>query len=422
MSTWNLPFFKKVDIVDSLKEENTWKEERIGNIEFPDKLTDCNAFMLANTVSEIYFPIDFIADRISKLRFYIADKAGKEIENTELNRFITSINPLFSFSDLTYQAIFSYLSDGNMIAYRTVPASYKNASLASISRVDLIQPTELTMTECTNLSKMNIKSWNELIKTARYTYNTGFGDVLNPMNLIISGIDSTRQSNSMILARSPLYKALRPINNLLAVYSARYNVYVNNGMAGIISRRVTGANGGLSEAVMPKDKKAIEADLNTYGLTGNRNRYGIKGITGVPIEFIKTIASIQELLPFEETLEDSIKISGVFQIPSGLVPRKDQPTFDNVAEQERSVWENAIMSIADSFGEYWANVCLLDKAGYQVKPDYSTVSCLEANKTQTETAIKMKLDNLKLLKEIAPDKVKEINAQIDLILNEYGQG
>jgi len=416
----NIPFFKKVDIKREIEHPESYKEERIGSLEFPDKLTDCNAFTLANTVSEIYFPIDFIADRVSKLRFFVA-KNGKEIKGTELNRFVSDINPLFAFSDLVYQSVFSYLSDGNIIAYRSVPSSYKIVSSNSISRVDIIQPTDLELQEYTNLSTLNISSWNELIKRARYTYNTGFGDYLEPSNLIVTGIDATRRDNSMIFARSPLNKALRPINNLLAAYSARYNVYVNNGMAGLLVRKVSGQSNGLAEAVTPSNRNAILEDLNDRnGLTGNRNRWGIKGISSVPIEFVKTISSIAELLPFEETLEDSIKIAGVFQIPSGLIPRKDQSTFDNQASQEKAVWENAIMSIANSFAKYWASVCMIDKQGYTIMPDYSTVSCLEANESQAQDVMKKQLVNLNLIKQLSPET--DVQPMINEILKEYGQG
>jgi hypothetical protein len=322
---------------------------------------------------------------------------------------------------LVYQSIFAYLSDGNIIAYRSVPSLYKNASASSIARVDIIQPTEIELSEYTNISTLNISSWNELIRRARYTYNTGFGDYLEPSNLVINCIDATRRDGSMILSRSPLNKAIRPINNLLAAYSARYNVYVNNGMAGLLVRKASGGDKTLAEAVKPSDRKKILEDLNdNYGLTGNRNRWGIKGVSGVPIEFVKTISSISELMPFEETLEDSIKVAGVYQIPSGLIPRKDQSTFDNQASQEKAVWENAIMSIADSFGRYWASVCMVDKLGYSFKPDYSTVSCLESNESLSQDVIAKQLANLKALKELNPNI--DITEQTNKILDEYGQG
>ena len=150
---------------------------------------------------------------------------------------------------------------------------------------------------------------------------------------------------------------------------------------------------GLAEAVNPADKSKILADLNTHGITGNRNLLGINGITGVPVDFINTLSTIKDLLPFEETLEDSVKIAGVFQLPSVLVPRKDQSTFDNQREAERAAWENATMSVISTFCDFWTKVCGLDKE--RVEADYSTVSCLQENKEQREDVITKRLDNLK---------------------------
>ena len=47
-----------------------------------------------------------------------------------------------------------------------------------------------------------------------------------------------------------------------------------------------------------------------------------------------------------------------------MVPRKDQPTFNNQDGQEAQVWENAIMSMCETFATYWAKVCMIDKLGY----------------------------------------------------------
>ena len=47
-----------------LWEKAGYDTKNIGNIDLPVKLTDLNAFFLANTVTELYYPVDFYADRI----------------------------------------------------------------------------------------------------------------------------------------------------------------------------------------------------------------------------------------------------------------------------------------------------------------------------------------------------------------------
>ena len=102
-----LDFLRKTKLQNIEIIEGEYQSESVGNIQLPDTLTETNSFKLANSIAELYFPIDFIADRASKIRYYIADKQDNEVQNTELTRFINDINPLFSFSDLVYQYIFS---------------------------------------------------------------------------------------------------------------------------------------------------------------------------------------------------------------------------------------------------------------------------------------------------------------------------
>ena len=412
-----------VEVVNTNTEYDT---SNVGSFQIPDSLTTQNAFTLANTVSEINFPIDFLADRASKLRFYIEDKKGNEVINTELNRFIRDINPLYSFSDLVYQYVFSYLSDGNAISYIGIPTLYSDkVTVNNITRLDILQPDLILIEEYFNINSLTSISINDYIRRARYSQTGGMYADLTTALVRINGIDSTRRESSQILCKTPLFKSVRNINNLLAVYSARYNVYANNGSAGLLVRKTTNI-GGIEEAINPIDRQKILDDINARnGITGRKNFWGI---SGVPVEFINTLANIKDLMPFEETLEDSIKIASIYQIPPTLVPRKDQSTFDNQDAADKSVWENALMSIVDTTCLNFTKIFTLDKTSYSIKADYSTVSALKQNdKVIAETskleqeAIKLKIDNLNLLKLNFPEKVTEINTQIEKILLEYGK-
>ena len=409
-------FFGRVKGID-YHENQQYDSSEVGSIEIPDRLSDQNAFTLANTVSELYFPIDFYADRASKLRYFLADKAGNEVQNSEYNRLITNINPLYSFSDLVYQYVFSLMADGNGISYVTVPKSYNNPSPASISRIDILQPDLVEIDEYNNLSTLSINSLNDLIKRFRYNDNTLYFNELPISRIRIDSLDQTRRVYSNVLCKSPLYKGKRNIDNLLATYSARYNVYKNNGAAGYLVKKSTNAN-NLNEIVDPTTRQSILDDINERnGITGKRNFWGI---SSVPLEFINTLAHIKDLMPFEETLENSIKINSVYQIPPELTPRKDQTTFNNKSEAERSVWENGIMSIVQVVCSNFTKALYLDKVQLQIMADYSTVSALSNNESVEQDLITKKLDNLLKLKASYPEN-KEIDKQIDLIIMGYGK-
>jgi hypothetical protein len=395
---------------------NSYDVVNVGNLIIPEKLTNNNAFTLANSVAEIYFPVDFYADRISKLRFFIANKAGREIVNSELNRFVSdSINPLFSFSDLVYQYVFSLLSDGNSINYLGVPSIYNNISVATIERWDVLQPNLVTIDEYSNTSILNVSSWNEMIRKAYYDGGNVSRNQLEVDQLAIHNYGLKRRSDSYVLASSPLWGANKSIDVLLSVYSARYNVYANNGAAGYLSKKQTASSGtSLDSALANMDgskRDDIVKDINDrHGLTGRRN---IWGISGVPIEFVKTLASIRDLMPLEETLENAIKIASLFQIPPVLVPRKDQSTYDNQENAEANVWENGLLSMAKSVSKNLTQMFGIDKTGNKILFDTASVSALMENEMEVEELTAKKLENIQKLKEINPElPIEEIITEI----------
>lgn len=397
--------------------DDEYRADKVGTIEIPDKLSDDNAFTLANTLTEIYWPIDFIADRASKLRYFIA-KNFKEVKTSGLNRLLTDeMNPFFSFQDLVYQAIFSYLSDGNILAYPSAPSLYKTLSAQTITRLDILQPDMVQIREYNNINLLDCVSLNDLIKQAKYHGLSIYSKELIPENLTIVNIDPTRRDGSLILSKSPLFKAIRPINNLLATYSARYNVYVNNGAAGYLVRKNTTANGSIAEIANPADRDTILAEINNrQGLTGRRNLWGI---SSVPLEYINTLIDIQKLMPFDETLEDSIKIAAIYQLPAGIIPRKDKSTFDNQEVDDRMVWENAIMSCVQVVCHAFAKALRIDKAGYEIGVDYSTVSVLKENETSRQDLLTKKLDNIQKIKNLNPDA--DVSGLVQQIMTEYGK-
>lgn len=403
--------------IDYTTDELGQRVTRFGSIDIPETLTDSNAFTLANTVTEIYHPIDFYADRASKLRYFIADKDGNEIPNTELNRFIKNINPLYSFSDLIYQYVFSYLSAGYAIPYVTVPSTYKKHSVNSITRLDILQPNMFEFSEYSGVSMLDVSNISDLIHHPKYGGTFQATKQLNILGLRIDNIDSTRQAGSQVLSRSPLFKAIRPINNLLATYSARLNIYTNNGAAGYLFKQRDGKS-GVEEAINPVTRDEILKDINDRnGLTGNRNLWGL---SSVPLGFINTLSDIQKLMPFEETFEDSIKIASIYQIPADLVPRKDNSTFDNQIGAERSVWENGIMSMVNTVCENITKALTLDKVGAKIKADYSTVSCFKSNESASEDLTTKRLANLMTINQMYPDNT-QVKKEIDKILLGYGQ-
>ena len=394
--------------------DNDQSFSKVGTLEIPDRLTNDNSFILANTVSEIFYPIDFLADRASKLRFYIADKDGFEVPNTELNRFIQSINPLYSFSDLVYQYIVSLNADGNAYLLKRSIDNI-NFTVDNITRLDVLQPNLVELQEYRNINLVNVSSRTDIVK--RLAYDTKEYE-LN--GITINTIDSRLREDSSVLSKSPLFKAYRNVNNLLAVYSARWNSYANNGAVGYLVHDKSSSNSIADAMGSSTTRQEILDDINDRnGITGRRNFWGISSI---PLKFINTLGIIKDLLPFEETLEDSIKIGSVYQLPAGLVSRKDQSTYDNKDTDERSVWENTLTSIVETTLLSLTKEFALNKIGYSIKADYSSVSVLSDNELTKEDVRTKKIDNLTKLNTLKSQSVDpEIIKEIDKIIQEYGK-
>jgi len=409
------------------RDYSSFKEERMGSLEFPERLTNANAYRLAGTVAEIYWAIDFLADRVSKLDFYIGNKDGERKDNSPSNRLLTQTNPFHTFNDLVYQALFSMIADGQAYIWPQAPGLLGGlVTPNNITRTDVIQPTRISIREYTQVSIYDISKYSDLIAEAWLDT----GAIPKQMtreeiqNLHIAKLDGTIRDSSRFLSSTPLYRAIRPINNLLAVYSARYNTYVNNGMAGILYKKSKGGTGaesleGAVNGVSGNRQKIVDDITTRNGLTGRRN---LIAVTDVDVAFINTLASIKDLMPMEETLENTIKIASIFQIPAGLVPRKDGQTFDNQDVQERSVWENTLMSMTDlvcgAFTKAWR---LKDE---KVCADYSSVSCLSENAIEREDLKGKQLDNLTKINTIlSTENVKPEVAKIATqMIQDYEEG
>ena len=188
-------------------------------------------------------------------------------------------------------------------------------------------------------------------------------------------------------------------------------------MAGILTKKTVPASSDIASiGINGNNREDIVKDINSkYGIVGRKNLWGI---SGVPVEFINTLASIRELMPLEETLELSIKIASIFQIPPQLVPRKDNSTFDNQASAERGVWSNALIPALQTVEDNLTRILKLP-IGTKLKGDLSNVEALQENESEKEDFVTKKLANLEKLKALSPES-KEIEIEIQKIIKDYG--
>lgn len=384
-----------------------------------EKFSNSNAYKLATNISEIFFPIDAIADRVSALKFDLVDVDGNlKDAPTNIARLMDEPNPFSSFSDLVYNSVFNELSDGNNYIYTKTSNSFKKIDPNTISSIWVLKPDDVTIkTKDARPDFFNVTSKEDLI--AYYEYSS-FDEsridaqyIVHERSLPISGYSSKLKSSS------PLSAARRNIDNLIAVYHARYKVYANNGNAGILTRDSSGTQ-GVEQAIDPVKRDSIIEDiLNRNGLVGDKKLWTVSSI---PLKFIKTLATISELQPFEETQADALQIAGIFGVDKDLIPMKEGTTYDNKNVAERGLYQNVIKGIAKNKAESFTKALGLNKVGLRLKPNYDDVSVLQEDKETSLKGDSILIDNIIKMKSAGLIDKESSNNIVEKIIEKYNNG
>lgn len=363
------------------------------------KYSNSTAYQLASSIAEIFIPIDAIADRVSSVKYKLRNKNTQEDYEPKgnLKKLIEQPNPLSRLSDIVYQSTFSELADGNSYIYTKTPDSIKNPTIDNISNIWVLKPNvtkPILLKEISNPFLMKDKK--DFIKQ----YNTFFltKHAIEPRYILhrtLLGLDENG------VGQSPLNRVERNINNIIAVYQARYNVYAKNGNGGIISADKGSSGLGIEQAISdPITRDEIVKDLHSRnGLTGNKN---FIGISAIPLKFLKTVGTISELQPFEETEENAIKIAGIYGVNKELIPRKGSSTFTNQNDAEKGLWQNVVKSMCEDKANDLSKVFYLPE-DIEFYPDFSEVEALQEDKKTSLEADSIAIDNIVKLTEAGQD-------------------
>ncbi|MDR1090500.1 MAG: phage portal protein [Prevotella sp.] len=386
--------------------------------------SNATAFSLANCISEIFFPIDAIADRVAGLPFNIVNKNGDIVDAPEnIKRLINSPNPFCaSFQDMIYNAVFNELSDGNNYIYTNTPRSFKNATPDTISSVWLLTPDQVDIKiKNTRPSFFDITSITDIVEY--YGYNSPFDSQKIDPNYVIHerslSLSSRNVNSTGIKSPSPLKGAEKNINNLIAVYSARYKAYNNNGMGGILSRD-NSAHNSEQEAVNPTTRDEILKDiLDRHGLTGDKKFWTVSAI---PLKFIKTLATISELQPFEETEADALQIAGILGVDKDLIPLKKGTTFTNKEQAEKNLYQNVIFGMAENKAHSFTKAFALDKIGLRFAPGMNNIQVMQPDRETSLKSDGLTLDNISKMQQAGLIDEADAKDIVQKIIDKYKNG
>ena len=388
-----------------------WTYEKIGELSRPDALTLTNGYTIATQVGEVFFVIDTISEKVAKLfnDVYLSDKAGNEIKMPK------SLEKLFakpniydkSLTDLIYSFVFSELSDGNGYMYFKTAEGTTKITVDNVQALMVLNPEKVTINlKQSGQNRLTAAEISDYISNYRYDLTQ---DEIRPMFMLHSKSYMNDRGQSDYRAVSPLYAAKRNIDNLLAVYSARYNVYANNGAAGYISKKQSTA--GMDAAFGDRDK-ILEDIKNRNGLVGDKN---VVGISSVPIEFVSTIGTIKDLMPFDEWVADFLMIAGVFGVDKDLLPLKEGTTFTNKEVAEAKIWSDIATTYADDICADLTSMFNLP-AGQKLTYKKDAIPFLESQRKTKLEGDAVVIDNLLRLKESGYD----VDALLTKLIEQYG--
>lgn len=349
---------------------------------------------------EIFNPIDIVCDRACNLPFKKVDDNGNIIEfNVFEKAFMQKVNPTTTFTQFIYNYVYNTMASGNGFVHFLRTGKY--ISYANVLNSDFVMLDYNGMDGGKLISKdYNIKNYQYL----NYIYNKN--------EIFYSCYLPQTFDNETKLGETPLKIVERNINLLSSVYMARWNVYNNNGMAGIITKKASNEN-AFDMALDPVTQKTISDELlEEYNIARLNN---IKGISSVPLEFIKTLATISELEPFREVTADSIAIAAIFGVKKELLGRETDTTFNNQRDAERFLWQNTIKSV--SFDACEMLETLFDvPIGQHIIPDFSKIEVLQDDESTRIQTLSEKIDIYEKVKTTTgkdySDKILEIAKNI----------
>lgn len=339
---------------------------------FFGRYSSSNFIELFYSLPEIFAPVHEIASRVADANWQLIKEWNDEVDwnNAFFNQLFTQPNALMSHKQLIYQAVcYEILTGKQFFHFKKVgifPEPYKNI----VSWWNL-PAHKVSAVLKKNVDVYDITVLNDLVQY----YEEGNKRFQTDEIIPICNLD-LRHPTDINCSVSQLRGATPAIKNLIPVYEARGVIYIKRGAMGFVVSRKSDESG--QQVLTKGEKKQVEQDFqSSQGVTRGKNPVVV---TSVPVDFIKTSMSIQELEPFNETLIDAMSIYKVLRVPKHLVPDLKNSTFANADADMKSFYTDVILPIAKRYAQIETSYFKFDRR--YIKADFEHISFLQKNRKE----------------------------------------
>jgi phage portal protein BeeE len=345
-----------------------------------NEYTDRTLIELFESVAEIYSPIYEIVSRAASGVFEFVNTETEEViyGNPNLDKLLEQPNPLQNFKELFAEAGCYELLLGKNFLLSNTPSTLPRVDYKNIISSFNLPADVVTIKTAERIKLFSAQQASDIIQG--YTLDKGTdNEITFPTNNVLHR-KATNLSwiDKKLKGKAPVLSARRAIANLIAVYEARGVIYIKRGKMGAWVSRKSDDSGMV--ALTDVEKKQAVKDLDdNYGLQRNKQTVGI---TGVPVDFVKSSMSIAEMLPFDETKADASAIYAVCGVPDELMPGNDNGTYENKRTASVDVYRNRSIPFAESFcaslNKFWG----LNVAKIRLRSRFDHIEVLQWNQKQ----------------------------------------
>ncbi|MCM1337713.1 MAG: phage portal protein [Candidatus Amulumruptor caecigallinarius] len=349
--------------------------------------------------AEVLFPIHFIASRIAGAHFEIKRTSNDAIvwcttrsaAASTIAKILTQPNELQTWPQFVYSHFTSRLATGNAFVFAGM-SDFVSDTAPKFKWLEQLWSVPGTMVKIDTLTSYKVRLFGiykleEIIKG--YTIKGTDYRCVRPSRVwhdrdLVSNFGQFSQTD-YLMSPSRLDSVRHNLSILGDVYGARKTIYGNCGAVGMITNKSKDDTGTV--ALTDDEKKEIHDQYNrSYGLGSGKSPIMISSLD---LDYKQIGLSIAHLQPFEETLADAVTIAGAYEIPSVLIPRKDQSTFDNQANAEKAVYSNVIMRLGKQFCQELTAFLGLEEAGYYIDINFDDVACLQIGRKESEEVLSL---------------------------------